>query len=677
MKPPFSYVPLMPVFVALASGVLLCLLPGGVYMGCALWGVAVILLLLKHPVFAAIGAAVALGWSAMFISMSGQMGGINGITMVSKDRAIRLDATVNSVVETSSGRRLELTVDKFGLDSIGEPEAVHRFDMILYLGSLFPEITPGDIITCTPIFFDRTRPPDLSDTEQIFPLLTPPVAFADEADIRVIGYSRSVKFLLLGVRDWLVDRLYIGSLSPSSADLLAAVLLGDSAMIDRGRRESFSASGLAHLLALSGAHVAVIIMILSVVILPLRVARRGSTAYVILVVMLWIYALMTGFSLSVVRAVIMATFVAGAYIFNRRRSSMNSLFAAAILILVFNPAALFEVSFQLSFLAAASILLLMSGFMSFTGRNRVVATIVKYVALPVAAMSGTWALSVYYFGIFPVLFLVTSIPASLIMTLLLALGAAWLVFAVVGIDIVPLAWILNQLDRLMSWIIDLTTAPAWSVIDNLYLPPTAVILFTLVPVAIAAWFWRRRIVWVCVTALLILSGITITRLSVIPSGSELYITTEKNHTNIIARHDHEIKLFTTAPPSQLPTIIQSCTAKYKKYMSRRQCDSIVGYTFDSYPALFRWNNHTIAIVADNLPTSAVVTKDKPHHIDYILVCRGFRGDILTLINELSPHATVILSNDLNRRRHDRYLRELSTASIPVHSVRRDGSFKLQ
>ncbi|MDE6808927.1 MAG: ComEC/Rec2 family competence protein [Muribaculaceae bacterium] len=671
MKPPFSYVPLMPVFIALASGILFSLLPGGIYIGIVLWVLLLALLLLKKPVYSALTVGVALGWSTMFVARPPD---ISAFSTASHDHRLRLIAIVNDITETPSGRRLDITVDKMGVDSVTKPGNVRHFDITLYLGSLFPAISPGDIISCSPFFFERNRSVDLPDTGNMFQSIEKPAAFADEGEVTVIGRSHSLLFILLGVRDWLVDRLYTGTLSPSTANLLAAVLLGDSTMIDSTRRASFSASGLAHLLALSGAHVAVIIMILSVVIMPLQLARRESAGYVVLVVMLWIYVLMTGFSVSVVRAVIMATFVAGAYIFNRRRSSMNSLFAAAILILVFNPTALFEVSFQLSFLAAASILLLMSGFMSFTGRNRVVITVVKLIALPVAAMAGTWALSVYYFGIFPLLFLLSSIPASLIMTLMLAIGAVYLAFAVIGIDVGFIAWILNALDRLLSWIIEMTTSVPWGIVDNIYLPPLAVILFTLVPVALAAWFWRRRVVWAIATVCLIASGIAVTRLSLIPVGDELYITTEKNHTNVVTRRDHEMRLYTTARQSQLPSIIELCETRYKRYMSRRECDTITGFTIESYPAVLYWNGHTIAVIADNDYIRDDDSRSKSP--DYILVCRGFRGDILTLVSELSPRATVILSNDLNRRRHDRYLSELTAASIPVYSVRRDGCFRL-
>ena len=54
--------------------------------------------------------------------------------------------------------------------------------------------------------------------------------------------------------------------------------------------------------------------------------------------------------------------------------------------------------------------------------------------------------------------------------------------------------------------------------------------------------------------------------------------------------------------------------------------------------------------------------------DYLVVCRGFRGDISSLVSTVKPD-TVLLSGDLNRRRHDRYLAELSSASVPVRSLR--------
>lgn len=668
MKPPFSYVPLLPVFVALVAGVLLALLPLGIYAGCIILVAVIVLFLLRQTVLSTLVMTMALGWGVMFISLPRY---VDEIIASSDSRLFRLVATVNNISETQSGRRLNITVDKLAADTVNSPESIRRFDMTLYVGSLFPEIEPGDIISCKSLFFDRNRPADLPDTEDLFRDITRPAAFSDEAEISVIGHSNAMRFELLKVRNWLVDRFYMGSLAPSASDLLAAVLLGDSAMIDASRRESFSASGLAHLLALSGAHVAVIVMILSVIIIPLKLLRRGATSYVVLIILLWIYALMTGCSVSVVRAVIMATFVAGAYILNRRQSSLNSLFAAAILIIIFNPSALFEVSFQLSFLAAGSILLLLNGFMSFTGRNHLATVIAKYIGLPVAAMAGTWALSIYYFGTFPLLFLVSSIPASLIMTVMLMLGSAYLFLMVLGVNFTLLAWLLNILDRLLTWIIDITTVPSWSVVDSIYLPPVAVFLFILVPVALAGFFWRRRLVWAIATIALILSGVVVTRFSTIPTGSELYVTSEKNHTNVILRHDNQIRLLTTANQNQLPSLVKECSRKYKKYMIRRRCSQLVGSSINSSPSILRWNDVSIAIITDNLPSTVTAT-----NVDYILVCRGFRGDILSLVEELSPNATVILSNDLNRRRHDRYLQELISASVPVHSVRQNGSFKL-
>ncbi|MDE5857283.1 MAG: hypothetical protein K2H32_02865, partial [Muribaculaceae bacterium] len=191
MKPPFSYVPLLPVFVALVAGVLLALLPFGIYIGCAILLIAGILFLFRQTVLSTLALTMALGWTVMFISLPRY---VDEIVSTSSTRQFRIVATVNNLVETQSGRRLNITVDKLATDTANSLESIRRFDMILYVSSLFPEITPGDIISCKSLFFDRNRPADLPDAEDLFREITRPAAFSDEADITVIGQSRSLRF---------------------------------------------------------------------------------------------------------------------------------------------------------------------------------------------------------------------------------------------------------------------------------------------------------------------------------------------------------------------------------------------------------------------------------------------------------------------------------------------------
>ena len=82
---------------------------------------------------------MALGWAVMFISLPRY---VDEIVKSSDSRQFQLIATVNSVAETQSGRRLNITVDKIAADTANALESIRRFDMILYVGSLFPRNYP-------------------------------------------------------------------------------------------------------------------------------------------------------------------------------------------------------------------------------------------------------------------------------------------------------------------------------------------------------------------------------------------------------------------------------------------------------------------------------------------------------------------------------------------------------
>ena len=87
----------MPVFIALASGILFSLLPGGIYIGIVLWVLSLALLLLKKPVYSALTVGVALGWSTMFVARPPD---ISAFSTASHDHRLRLIAIVNDIPET-------------------------------------------------------------------------------------------------------------------------------------------------------------------------------------------------------------------------------------------------------------------------------------------------------------------------------------------------------------------------------------------------------------------------------------------------------------------------------------------------------------------------------------------------------------------------------------------------
>jgi competence protein ComEC len=148
-----------------------------------------------------------------------------------------------------------------------------------------------------------------------------------------------------------VDRLFGGS--SRDGGLLRAVLLGDASRIHPGSAENFRRTGTYHVLVVSGIHLTTVG---AAILFFLRLARVGvTTALAATSLAVWLYAAICGGTPPVIRAAMGLTLFALGRWFYRRPSLLNILSAIAILFLVFDPEQLFDASFQLSFLAVATI----------------------------------------------------------------------------------------------------------------------------------------------------------------------------------------------------------------------------------------------------------------------------------------------------------------------------------
>ncbi|WP_022836189.1 DNA internalization-related competence protein ComEC/Rec2 [Salisaeta longa] len=151
---------------------------------------------------------------------------------------------------------------------------------------------------------------------------------------------------------------------PTTQSVLRALLLGDRSGLSAQREAQFAATGLMHLLAVSGLHVLLVGMVIFLLLKPLLV--RASMPWVTMqwvravstIVLLGTYLLLTGMQASVVRAVVMAIIFIGGAIIQRSSTALNSLGLAMIVLLVLRPPMLFDVGFQLSVAAVAGIVVL-------------------------------------------------------------------------------------------------------------------------------------------------------------------------------------------------------------------------------------------------------------------------------------------------------------------------------
>lgn len=236
--------------------------------------------------------------------------------------------------------------------------------------------------------------------------------------------------------------------------VLSALTIGDKSELTREIKDTYSSVGASHVLALSGLHIGIFYMILST-LLPAWRSRRTYTILreILIIAVIWCFAFVAGLSPSVVRASILFTLFSLGRCARRDGSSLNALAFAAVAIIIFSPRSLFDVSFQLSFTAVLSIILLLPRIrrlLSCDKHGKVYNYAVDILSVSLVAQIGTLPLIWYYFGAFPLYFLFTNIVVVPVAFIIMS-GAVllWLTskIAFVGSGV---AWLLGGVTELMN-----------------------------------------------------------------------------------------------------------------------------------------------------------------------------------------------------------------------------------
>ena len=241
----------------------------------------------------------------------------------------------------------------------------------------------------------------------------------------------SIKRYTSSLQHFLSEKLIESGLSGAEYGVAAAILLGNDETLEPELRASYAATGVSHILCVSGMHVGIIFMILNFLLLFLgNSTKMLYLRNAILLVSVWLYANITGLAPSVTRAAAMFTFVIIGKFIQRKTSIYHSLFASLFILLSINPLLIFEVGFQLSYLAVFGIVLFQNRIAQFCHpKTKVIQYFWELISVSIAAQIATAPIAICYFGQFPNYFLLTNlfvIPVSFVMTVT---GVATLAFS--------------------------------------------------------------------------------------------------------------------------------------------------------------------------------------------------------------------------------------------------------
>jgi competence protein ComEC len=241
--------------------------------------------------------------------------------------------------------------------------------------------------------------------------------------------------------------------------LMQALILGQKQSIDKNTYNNFADVGVVHILAVSGLHVGIVLVILQFLLRPLlRLPKYGWPIMVILSILgLWGFAALAGFSPSVMRAATMFTFLAFGQLYRRKTSSVNMLCLSAMVLLLLWPQLLFEVGFQLSYAAVFAIIMLYPIFSKlYQPKHKFPKLFLDTVYVSTAAQIGVLPFQLYYFHQFPGLFLVGNIVVIPLLGILLSGGILCIALSLLGILVTQIVdlytFMLEALLQFINWL---------------------------------------------------------------------------------------------------------------------------------------------------------------------------------------------------------------------------------
>lgn len=555
-----------------------------------------------------------------------------------------------------------------------------KFRTVLYDNGIYT-YRPGDIVSATGILRDARAKdivPDAADYNRYLYLQgVNSVLWLTKEEMYPISKAseNTLSNILDKARAATTNAIIDSGVGSDASAFLTAVIVGDDSYLQPDTDEAFRTSGLAHLLALSGLHIGIIIMFITVCLSWMRPSRYGYRIFYILIIAAsFAYAAFAGMTPSVVRAACMVAVLCVSAIFQRRANVYNSLCVAIFLWLVINPLWLFAPGFQMSVCAVLGITIALRAVNAYRIRRTWVKKALRIVIVPMAAMAATAIPAMAYFHTFPLYFLPANILASIAIVPMMFCGVLLAIATMTGIGHGALAY---ACDRLYAFIeFSAKTFGGDSGVVHTY-PSTLTIFCCLAAVAAFFFFLYRprsimRISMLCCACIFIALSSSFDRSRV---SIDAYILSGGTSTDMLLADADSVYLITDATGINAANIRTLRQQRYRDMLLRRTTNAelvllsgnFTRHEFKRSGEILTCGKHRFLLVnSDSLASPS-------ERCEYALVCRGFKGDI----KKVALHAdTIVIGTSVHYTRRRRFVAFMDSAGIPYRDIRSDGGLAL-
>jgi competence protein ComEC len=222
---------------------------------------------------------------------------------------------------------------------------------------------------------------------------------------------KDINYYAAFFRNRIIENLSKSGFKKGELAIITALILGQQQEISKDVLRDYQYAGAVHILSVSGLHVGFILLFITFILKPLPNNRRGNLIRILITLSsLWLFAIVAGLSPSVIRSATMFSFIAVGKFIDRQNNTLHTTIASLFLILLVEPLYLFDIGFQLSYLAVIFILWLQPIFQNiWLPKNIALKYFWDILTVSFAAQIGTLPLSLYYFHQFPGLFFLTNL----------------------------------------------------------------------------------------------------------------------------------------------------------------------------------------------------------------------------------------------------------------------------
>lgn len=495
------------------------------------------------------------------------------------------------------------------------------------------------------------------------------LAFAGQKNYKVVGNSPDYfKNILIKSRERIVEILANHFTDQKVRGIAEALLIGYKENLDKDLLQSYSNTGVVHVIAISGLHLGLIYVILVWIFSRIPVVKNKKLIYVFgIILLLWAFAFLTGGSASVLRSALMfSCFLIGKNFF-RKSSTYNTIAASAFLLLCYNPFYLWDVGFMLSYLAVIGIIWLQQPiykllFIKFKLLNE----IWKMVSVTIAAQLLTFPLCIYYFHQFPNMFILTNLIAVPLSSLILFLEIILVSFSFLPfINYLGLA--ISGLLKFMNNYIEWMDSFKFSVSDGLFGNVLSTILLYSI---VICFFIKKRISFniFSYSALLYISVYSIENLKALTSKKIIFYNVP--HNTAIDFVSGRTFSFIGSMALNQEGILKNFHLKPTRVnmMLKQENNSNIKIT----GSVIQFYSKTII----HIDTLKNLSSNQPQlKVDVLLMSNNNLSEIKNLCKKIKP-GIVVFDGSNSMWKIEKWKKECEELNLPYHSVADKGALIL-